>query len=182
MKSVVFDLDSTIINTSKSIINLHNKLNPSNKIQYVKNHSWDLEPMVTNEQLPELFKLFDHEDFYGETLEVFPNSIQVINKLSIQNKVMICSKHQIIRRGITSKWIYQTFPTVELVFTDSFDKSCVGEIDIAVDDKPEALESIKSKYKILYGLYDWNKQYKGLRVTNWLNLERIINKIISLDI
>ena len=182
MKSIVFDLDATIINTSKSIINLHNKLNPNNQIEYIEEHDWNFSPMVTKEQLPELFKLFDHEDFYGETLEVFPNAIQVINKLSMQNKVMICSKHQMSRRGITSKWIYETFPTVELIFTDSFDKSCVGETDIAVDDKPEALNSINSKYKILYGLYDWNKSYKGLRITNWLNLERIINKIMSLDI
>lgn len=182
MKSIVFDLDATIINSSKSIINLHNKLNPNNQIQYVENHTWDLEPMVTKNQLPELFKLFDHEDFYGDTLEVFPNATQVINKLSMQNKVIICSKHQMSRRYITSKWIYETFPTVELVFTDSFDKSCVGEIDIAVEDKPEALKTIDAKYKILYGLYDWNKEEKRLRVTNWLNLERIIHKIISLDI
>ena len=184
MKRYVIDLDSTIINTSKSIINLHNKIYKDKPIVYTDNHDWNFYPMIkTKEKLRELFKLFDHDEFYDpSTLVVFPNAIQVINELSMQNDVIICSKHDKSRRNNTQKWIYETFATTEIVFTDTFDKSVVGHVDIAIDDKPEALKTIDAKYKILYGLYDWNKDQKGLRVTNWLNLERIINKIISLDI
>jgi hypothetical protein len=32
-------------------------------------------------------------------------------------------------------------------------------------------------YKILYGNYDWNKNYKGLRVQNWEELEIMIKNI-----
>jgi hypothetical protein len=47
MSRIMVDLDSTLINTSKSIINLHNKLNPDNKITYQENHDWYFSPMVT---------------------------------------------------------------------------------------------------------------------------------------
>jgi 5'(3')-deoxyribonucleotidase len=136
---------------------------------------------LLKKQLPELFKLFDYEDFYGDTLVVMDNAIEIINKLSMQNEVIICSKHNNSRRPITQKWIYQVFPSVKLVFTDSFDKSIVGQVDIAIDDKPEALASINAKYKILYGRYLWNECYSGLRLTNWLSLYRIITKIAELD-
>jgi 5'(3')-deoxyribonucleotidase len=176
---LVIDLDSTIINTSKSIINLHNKLN-QNKIIYQENHGWDFSPMVTKEQLPELFKLFDHNDFYGETLVVFDNAIEIINELSMQNKIIICSKHQNSRKSITRKWVYETFPSVDLVFTDTFDKSCVGKCDIAIDDKPEALNSVDAKCKILYGSYSWNQNWNGFRVNNWQELKKFIDKLQKL--
>ena len=179
MKKYVIDLDSTLINTSKSIINLHNKLNKDKQIQYTDNHDWNFYPMIkTKEELSELFKLFDHDDFYNsDTLVVYENAIEVINELSMQNEVIICSKHDKYRRKITSKWIYETFPTVELVFTDTFDKSVVGNVDVALDDKLEALLSINAKHRLLYGLYDWNKQDKGLRVNNWKEFKEFISKL-----
>lgn len=182
MKTYVIDLDSTIIDTSKSIINLHNKLNPNNKIEFIREHDWNFAPMVTKEELPELFKLFDHEDFYdNSTLVVFENAIEIINELSMQNKVIICSKHDSIRRSITSKWIYENLPTINLVFTDTFDKSVVGKVNIALDDKIEALSSIKADHRVLYGTYDWNKNESGLRVNSWLEFKQFIDNLEKLD-
>lgn len=180
---LMIDLDSTIINTSKSIINLHNKLYKNKQIKYQDNHDWSLYPMIkTKEELSELFKLFDHEDFYkNDTLVVYENAIQIINELSMQNTVIICSKHDKSRIKITEKWIYETFPTVDLIFTDSFNKSIVGKVDIAIDDKPEALESIEADYKILYGMYDWNKNSDYLRANNWLEFKRFIDNLATLD-
>lgn len=179
MAKYVIDLDSTIIDTSRSIINLHNKLN-ENKITFVENHDWNFAPMVTKYELPKLFELFDNKDFYDKsTLVVFDNAIEVINGLSMQNDVIICSKHDILRRPITQKWIYETFPTVKLIFTDSFDKGIVGKCDFALDDKPEALSSIDAKYKLCYGLYKWNSDYEGRRVTNWLDFKEFVRNIDS---
>ena len=182
MKTYVIDLDSTIIDTSKSIINLHNKLNQNNKIDFTREHDWNMSPMVTKEELPELFKLFDHEDFYDDsTLVVFENAIDIINELSMQNKVVICSKHDSIRRNITSRWIYKTLPTVDIVFTDTFDKSVVGKVDIILDDKSEALTSVDAKYRVLYGTYNWNKNESGLRANNWLEFKQFVDNLEKLD-
>ena len=168
------DLDSTIIDTCKSIINLHNKLNDK-KIVYQENYTWNFAPMIkTKEELKELFKLFDHKDFYGDTLVVFDDVVRIINELSMQNRIIICSKHDTSRRPITTKWIYETFPCVDIVYTDTFDKSIGGKCDIVIDDKPEAFESVEADYKICYSYYQWNKDWSGLRVNNWLEISRFI--------
>ena len=66
-KLIVLDFDSCIIDTSKSIINLHNKLNPDKYIEYTPQHDWNFYPMInTKEDLKELFKLFDDKDSYRD--------------------------------------------------------------------------------------------------------------------
>jgi 5'(3')-deoxyribonucleotidase len=175
----VMDLDSTIIDTCKSIINLHNKLNDK-KIVYQEDYSWNFYPMVkTKEELSELFKLFDHKDFYGDTLVIFEDAIEVINELSKNNIVKIATKHDMLRRPITQKWVEKTFPNVELIFFDSFDKSSIGKCDIFIDDKLEAIESMESlaDYRILFGQYDWNKDVNMIRATNWKELYKMIDNI-----
>lgn len=179
MLKIVIDLDSTIIDTCKSIINLHNKLSDK-KIEYQDNYSWNFYPMIkTKDELSELFKLFDNKDFYEDTLVVFDEAIEVINELSKDNIVKIATKHDMLRRPITQKWVAETFPNVELIFLDSFDKSSVGKCDIFIDDKLEAIESMNglADYRICYGEYDWNKQHSGLRATNWEELYKMIKNI-----
>lgn len=182
---IVIDLDSTIIDTCRSIINLHNKLN-DRKIEFVENYTWNFSPMINSkEELSNLFELFDHKKFYNNnTLVIYDNAIKVINELSVQNEVVICSKHDKLRRPITQKWIYEMFPSVKLVFTDTFDKSVVGECDIILDDKVEALNSMigYADYRVCYSTYDWNKSYEGLRANNWIEFKQFIDKLEKLDI
>jgi len=176
---IVIDLDSTTIDTCKSIINLHNKLNDK-KILYQDNYTWNFSPMIKNkEELSELFKLFDHEDFYGDTLVVFNKAIEIIKELSNDNIVKIATKHDMLRRPITQRWIKETFPNVELIFLDSFDKSSVGKCDIFIDDKIEAIESMNglADYRVVFGVYDCNKQYNGLRSSDWSELYKMIKNI-----
>lgn len=177
-KTICIDLDSTIINTSKSIINLHNKLYPHNKIIYIENHDWNFYPMIkTKEQLKELFELFDNKDFYSETLEVFPHAIEYINKLSKYNVVKIVTKHCESRKSITEEWIDKTFPNVELIFVDNFEDKGNIKCDIIIDDKIESLNSFKddNTVKLLYGNYDWNKNdNESYRVVDWVYIENFI--------
>lgn len=182
---IICDLDSTIINTSLSIINLYNKLN-NNKIEYIENHSWNWYPMIkAKEELSEVFKLFDNKDFYGDTLVVFPDAIEVINELSKNNRVIIATKHDESRRSISREYIYKTFPNVELVFLDSFDKSCVVKnmlIDkplCFIDDRPDALMSMQGlvPHLIAYNTYQWNEDWEGLRANNWKELYKMIKNI-----
>lgn len=182
-KTIIIDLDSTIIDTCKSIINLHNKLN-DNKIEYQENYKWDFSPMVnTKEELAELFKLFDNKDFYGDTLVVNDNVIEIINELAKDNVVKIATKHDMIRRNITREWIEKTFSNVELIFLDSFDKSSVGKCDYFIDDRIDALESMRdfAKVRLCFGIYDWNVLWKGLRVNNWLEFKQFTNKLEKVD-
>jgi 5'(3')-deoxyribonucleotidase len=185
--NIAIDLDNTILNTPASIINLYNKLS-DNKLEYNENIElgWKFEPIIkTDEELTELFKLFDHTDFYNEAI-TYKNAVEIINKLSMQNKVMIISKHMESRKPLTREWVEMTFPTVELVFVDNFeDKGRALEgYNLIIDDRVDALESCENivPYRICFGNYTWNKNWTGLRVTNWNDLNdmiQVINETIT---
>lgn len=184
MLKIAIDLDNVILDVPTTIINLHNELN-KNKLEYkiCDNLDWKFKPLVkTDEELAELFKLFDHVDFYKDAI-TFPNAIQIINELSMQNNVCIISKHMDSRKPLTQKWIYETFPTIKLIFVDNFeDKGRVLKefgADIIIDDRVDALESCEGivPYRICYGQYQWNKDYKGLRASDWSELYKMIKNI-----
>ena len=180
-KTIICDLDSTIVNSSLTIINLHNKLNPNNQLVYTDNHSWVFEPIIkTKEELSNLFKLFDHEDFYKDVI-VFPNAIEIINELAENNSVYIVSKHSPSRKPITTKWINKVMPKVEIIFVDNFEDKgkLFDNCDYIIDDKPESFENFSDKtICILYGMYDWNKDCtKYRRCMNWDEINNYIEGI-----
>lgn len=175
-KTIVIDLDSTIINTSKIIINLYNKINPDNKIKYIEDHNWNFEPMIkTKEQLSELFKLFDNEHFYDEVI-FKENALEVVHDLCEKYKVIICTKHNESRKPITSKFIKQMFPKAELKFVDNFSDKGKIECDVVIDDKPESLNSFDDTVlKICFGDYTWNKSWNGVKMVSWLEIKEFFN-------
>ena len=191
-KNIVIDFDSTIINTPKTLINIHNKLYPSQQYIYKKNMErkidWNFYPLIkTKEELKELFKLFDHPDFYKH-VEVFPKAIETINKLAETNNVYICSKHMESRKPLTLAWINKVMPKVKVIFVDNF--SDKGEtfkdikVDIVIDDRIDCLSSFNdSIFKILFGGYKWNKfddfseeEKEGIvaRVFGWIDVKYIL--------
>lgn len=183
-KTIVIDLDSTIVNTSKSIISLYNKINPDKKIKYIEDHNWNFEPMIkTKEELSELFKLFDNSDFYKETLVMFDAAKDVINRLCEYYNVIIMTKHNDSRKPVTSEFIKQTFPKVELKFVNNFsDKGkMVQDCFLVIDDRIDSLNSFDNNIiKICYGDYQWNKDWTGFKMTNWLDIENFLKNIYSL--
>jgi len=187
MKSIAIDLDNVILDTPSTIINLHNKIN-ENKLEYKQGDSlgWKFDPLIkTDEELAELFKLFDHEDFYKEPI-TFDNAIEVINSLSMQNKLVIISKHMESRKNLTLEWVRRTFPTVDLVFVDNFEDKgkLLQDFDIVLDDRLDAIESCTNivKHCVVYGSYEWNSNWKGLRVNNWIEFKQFIDNLEKLDI
>lgn len=157
---------------------------------YNENYKWDFEGIFTKEQLPQVFELFDHEEFYSdEFIEVFPNATEIINELSEKYRIIFVSKHKQSRKHLTRAWIYKTFPNTELVFLDSFNKSCVAknifrdECLLILDDRLDALDSMDGlvKYQVCYNLYDWNVEWEGLRVNNWLEFKQFVENLVKVD-
>lgn len=173
---IMVDLDSTIIDTSQTIINLYNKYNPNNKIKYTENHNWNFEPMIrTKEELSELFKLFDSEHFYDEVI-FKENALEVVHDLCEKYKVIICTKHNESRKPITSKFIKRMFPKAELKFVDNFSDKGKIECDVVIDDKPESLKSFNDTVlKICFGEYVWNKSWDGVKMVSWLEIKEFFN-------
>jgi 5'(3')-deoxyribonucleotidase len=179
-KQIVLDLDNTIINTPKTIINLHNKLNPNKQYNYTNDIQidWKFRPVIkSDEELSDLFKLFDHEDFYKDVV-VFPNAIEVINRLSENNEVVICSKHMDSRKPLTKAWINKVMPKASVVFVDSFaDKgSLFTNCDVAIDDRIDCLNSFNDNvYKICFGKFKWNQEWNGIRCNSWSDIMLSLN-------
>lgn len=155
-KIIAIDLDNTIINTSLTITTLWNKLNPNRKLTYREDIEWDFSNVLNNKvQLNELFKLFDHKDFYKDVI-TYDNAIEVINRLSKDYEVIIATKHMDSRKLLTTEWVNKTFPNVDLISTDTFDKSEIyNKSWMILDDRIDALESCTNKYtyKICFGNY-----------------------------
>ena len=174
------DLDNTIISTIESIINLHNKLYPSKYIEFNEKHDWFLKPMInTKEDLSDLFKLFDHEDFYKDVI-VFPNAIEIINELAENNTVIICSKHCESRKRLSREWINKVMPKVEIIFVDNFEDKgrLFDRVDYVIDDKWECFENFSEDIDcILFGKYKWNQDcIDYIRFTDWNSIENYIEK------
>jgi 5'(3')-deoxyribonucleotidase len=183
--NIAIDLDNTILNTPATIINLHNRLS-NNKLEYndTINLGWKFNPIIkTDEELTELFKLFDNSDFYKEAI-TYKNAIEIVNKLSMQNKVIIISKHMESRKPLTREWVNRIFPTVGLAFVDNFEDKgqILKEYDLIIDDRVDALESCKNivPYRICFGDYTWNQEWSGIKFTDWnriFNFVKTINQI-----
>lgn len=185
MISIAIDLDNTILNTPATIINLHNKLYADKRIEYNENIQidWKFRPVIkTDKELTELFKLFDHKDFYRHAI-VYKYAKDIINGFSKKNKICIISKHMESRKPLTREWINKNFPRVELIFVDNFEDK--GKLlkefgaNIIIDDRVDALESCINivPYRICFGEYDWNKQYNDLRAMDWKELYKMIKNI-----
>ena len=180
-KLIICDLDSTLIDTSATIVNLYNKLNPNNQLTFTSEHDWQFRPIVnTKEVLSELFKLFDHEDFYKNVV-VFPNAIEIINELAENNRVYIVSKHCESRKRLTKEWINKVMPKVEIVFVDNFEDKgkLFNNCDYCIDDKWESFENFSEDTTcILFNEYQWNKDcIDYYRCMNWNEVEGYIERI-----
>lgn len=182
---LVVDWDSTVIDTSKTIINLHNKLF-ENKIEYIEEHDWKFRPMInTDEELKELFKLFDNEHFYdSDVLVPIKDAIKTIKELSEYYKIVICSKHMESRRKLTRKYIKETFKgyDVSVKFVDSFnEKSKIFKnkrVLAVIDDKEECFEGFgEETLRLLFGDYQWNKEYDkeySCKISDWVTIKASI--------
>ena len=190
---VVVDWDSTVINTSKTLINLHNKLS-KNKIKYIEEHDWKFRPMInSDEELKELFTLFDNKHFYdSDVVVLIKDAIKTIKELSEHYKIIICSKHMRSRRKLTKKYIKQIFKgyDVSVKFVNSFNEKSKlfkhKRVLAVVDDKIECLEGFGEKtLRVLFGDYQWNKEYDKnsmCKINSWVTVNDAINVYYLLSI
>ena len=190
---VVVDWDNTVINTSKTLINLHNKLS-KNKIKYIEEHDWKFRPMInSDEELKELFTLFDNKHFYDSDVVVpIKDAIETIKELSEHYKIIICSKHMRSRRKLTRKYIKETFKgyDVSVKFVNSFNEKSKlfkhKRVLAVIDDKIECLEGFGEKtLRVLFGDYQWNKEYDKnsmCKINSWVTVNDAINVYYLLSI
>lgn len=187
---ILVDIDHVLFSTDKQIIKIWNKYNPNRALEPVENIDWKFEKILndetnntTNVTLSELFTMFDKEDFY-EDVELF-KSVSMLNDYSWDNEIIFCSKHCESRKLITTRFINKYFPNCKLMFVDDFEDKCDVECDLIIDDRVECIKDSKAKYRILFGEYEWNKNYEerenndnSFRCNDWKNVFIIIENIL----
>ena len=124
-------------------------------------------------------------DIFGErllfeNLEPMPNAIEVLKKYSDKFEIIICTighKENII---LKTQHIGKHFPFIKkkilLEFNDvEMDKSLVNmQGAIFIDDHQRNLQSSNAKLPIAFGNHGWCKDWKGVRVNNWLEVDKIL--------
>ena len=147
----------------------------------------------SDEELKELFTLFDNKHFYDSDVVVpIKDAIKTIKELSEHYKIIICSKHMRSRRKLTKKYIKQIFKgyDVSVKFVNSFnEKSNLFKhkrVLAVIDDKIECLEGFGEKtLRVLFGDYQWNKEYDKnsmCKINSWVTVNEAINVYYLLSI
>lgn len=172
---LVIDFDSTIVDTSRAIHNIYKQETGDINSKYNPKHGWDFSGLVPKEYVPRCYELFTDKKLTNN-LKPFDNAIEVLTRLSEKHEIWVCTNQHPLRIPYTEEWIKKNLPFVKMCYVRSFNKGvCAG--DVFIDDRGDCLESVLGnfKYRICYGRYSWNKDWTGIRKTNWMDIEKFVS-------
>lgn len=177
---IVFDFDNTLCDSSSAIISLYN-LKYGKKVPNYLDVSWDFEelPLITREDIN---GFFCSKEFF-ELLQPNKGMQKLVNYLcDIGHDVKIVSYSHGGAEQYKIDYIKKHFPRVKCkILTHGkdmiLDKRSVitKDVDICIDDSPEALELSDAKIKILFGYTKYNRNNDSfVRAMNAEELKEII--------
>lgn len=181
---ILVDWDNVVCLSSVTIPTLWNYLHPTKQVKVLKAEEvkWDFSNVLegTDISLKDLLSAFDYKYFYNHAVYV-DGAIETINELSKEHEITIVSKHMDSRKELTTKYINYLLPNVQIHFVDRFEDKKNINADIIIDDKEECLGGVQT-LSILFGNYEYNQDYKGLRCNNWSTIKRYfdcVNKSLT---
>lgn len=187
MNKIIIDIDNTTIDSTNTLVNIHNYRFPNNKYLNInKNCGWDFDGMLphdlSKDEINELLSGFVSKLFYKDGIIILEDDvIEVINELSSKYEVIFCSKQHIERSNRTIKFLNKVFPKTKYVRTNTFDKgelfnSSDNDIVCVIDDRIDCLLSFKDVCDnlICYGDYQWNEDWNGKRLNNWKDIYKFL--------
>lgn len=176
---ILVDWDNVVCSSSVTVPSIWNYLYPTRQVKILKAEEvkWDFSNVLegTDVSLKELLSMFDYKYFYNHAVYV-DGAIEIINELSRNNEIVIVSKHVDSRKELTIRCINYLLPNVQIQFVDRFEDKRNIEADIIIDDKEECLGGVQT-LSILFGNYEYNQEYDGIRCNNWEQVKRCIEFI-----
>ena len=186
-KKFFIDFDSTIVDSISAYCKVYNRTHhyvEGFKIAIADNvNQWDLKdecPLVKNP-----LDIFSNRDFFDE-LKCMPNVHEVLERLSEQYELIICSIGTYENISLKSLWISKNLPFITnsiLLINEGckMDKSVVNMSDsIFMDDHASNLFTSNAEFNILFGKeYPWNSEWLkqgGRRIKTWLEIEELLLK------
>jgi 5'(3')-deoxyribonucleotidase len=190
MKTKMFiDYDDTIVNTKKAFCEVYNDLYRLEPYfvpaDWTKNREWnftDTCPLVKDRgEVEHIFcnPLFFH---YLGFYDLFTKS--VLKQLAENYDLYICTIGWLENIAMKAIWMKEHLPFVNKhIFINNsishMDKSDINMANcIFIDDNMQNLLSSSASVKICFGkVFEWNKEWKGLRAYESLDLIQILGDL-----
>jgi 5'(3')-deoxyribonucleotidase len=187
--NLFIDFDDTSVMSSKAFCDTYNSMfkffHTFKPADYKINTSWDFidvcpllkENNITTAQIFGMHQFYEHLDF-------FPNAKLVIRALSEKYNLCLVTIGTDDNIYHKVKFVKERMPFIKnkiyIVNGEVMDKSIVKmtEDDVFIDDHQDNLNSTMAGHKIIFGdIKPWNKDFQGVRASNWLDVMKILNKI-----
>lgn len=181
---IVLDMDSTTTATHDAVLLLYREMT-GDYSTFIddENLVWNMKDICKQWSKQQMDDVFCNPKLYSY-MKPFSNAIEVLSYFKEQGDYLeLCSMHR--ADGIVNKrkWVEENLTMLDKITIlpldnglVKFDKSSVLG-DVIIDDRIDALTSSLCPIKICYGNYTWNKEWKGLRVKNWLELKELIDTL-----
>lgn len=185
MKKILVDLDDVL--SMDAFINMVNVF-ANEKYTYNDISDYYIESVLPEEKLNDFYQFFRNNNLY-EYSNVAQNSKEVLMKLMLEYEIYICSSYyselgnEIFPDMISKKcdFLMKNYPFLSsknFIFCN--DKSMI-DADVRIDDRVDNLtgEGIKLLFTAYHNKDLTEKQLSELniiRVDNWLDIEKILNK------
>lgn len=186
MKKIFIDFDCTIADSIKTYCNVYNlsykEQEGFKEADHNKVDAYDLKDqchLVDHQE-----SIFSNEEFFKH-LEFMTDATDVLEKLSTQYELIICSIGTLDNISYKAKWIKNNLSFIKSVILLTgtmgssglkMDKSTVDMKDsIFIDDHADNLLSTNAELKICFGKeYAWNKNWMGQRCIGWKEIEKLL--------
>lgn len=186
--NIYIDFDDTITMSIENIVRIINKRYKKN-IDHKDISKWDFSDVCPDISIEEIVDIFGEEEFFN-TLHLKPNVLPILRKYSKYNDIIIVSKVSLQAMKRKNEWIKTHLSSIGIPvqFRGISLRRSKGDIDmsdgIMVDDNTNFLRETNAKYKIFYKN---NRKFDELQnlddvdyvVSNWTELDSVLNKIIS---
>jgi 5'(3')-deoxyribonucleotidase len=178
-RKLFIDYDSTIVNSIKRICEMYNEeyINHPKFIpaRWYLVEKWDFADQCKLAPKGLVTYYFNREDFFNEKLEFMENAEEIINRLNSKFDIYVPSLGYKDNLYFKEEWLKKKMPFVNFIGCSSNDCKDKSHIDmsggIIIDDHIDNLKTSNADIKICYGdIYDWNKNWTGIRKWNWYEI------------
>ena len=174
------DFDSTIVNSSETILKMYEK-KKGVKLNYnLSKLLWNFEPYILKDDFKWAVSQFSQQEFY-DNLELIPDCYKILEELSKDYEIIICTKKEPVAVPMNDKWIKDKLPFIKRVVylsQDDFNKSYVSG-DIIINDNADCLIGGNRELRILFGNYGYqvDKNIDGItRCENWYQIYELLKQ------
>ena len=182
------DADGTLINSIKKVCDLYNEdfRNHENfrYIHWTTIYTWEMKELtLTTKQ--QILDYFSDSRFFELTLEFLDNAVEVLKRLKDNHEIIICTIGTKTNLQNKEKFFKLFLPFAKFIGVDINEYDDKAHIDMSdgifVDDLTKYLRTRNAKYKLTFSgnEYEFNTPAEYPVVSNWMDVERFIDGIIT---